>query len=582
MLSLFAIWKWHPKSSVIVVDNGSPIPLRKLIPEQIRMKYKEAMVILREETSYYEFGAYTAGLRFMRHEQESRWSMLNFANFYFMQAQLILKARIRSGQLKNGCLMAPFLVGSAPSGSQLTTGGGVIFDFLASKGLAGAGSGFQLGSIKGDVGALHTSFAANLEGAQLLDKGEVLASNFTNKKAAIQCEPMLGVLINRLMLKHGNHHNCAKFNVEAPWTKLHGSGGGFITTPDIGLAELLRFADVDMDGRMTKAELQSGITERAVTFERTWQSLCMLFPWANLDWAHNIIFDQQTFPTAASTQKMMCDVASKVAHDGASNLYAFDRFDGQCNAASAVFWAREGLNLLHKSEELWPSVDKDWPPISTEIGSLSLVANETLWGIREEPALPVADSRQHSLRELFSKELSRRLFGDSPSLDFNDLLHMMVETKSDDLVTAEKSTEKQDPLMTTLLPMCLASSAWMASSLTEYLDSDTVFSTGMAPLSEEQYATNFSRWQEFYARDNVFKNNVEASSDAGEAQGLTQKGLTQRVKVYDSVNERFLFLDLPIPPPKTEFTRLPLSALQSSSWLFSLWGVRCLQCTGHE
>jgi hypothetical protein len=95
MLTIFGIFKQHPHAFVIVVDNASSPPLKTAIPIQVQSSHKTDLMILRQEVSRYEYGAFTAGLKFLNNAK-GPWALDNFDRFVFMQAQIYLNERIGS------------------------------------------------------------------------------------------------------------------------------------------------------------------------------------------------------------------------------------------------------------------------------------------------------------------------------------------------------------------------------------------------------------------------------------------------------------------------------------------------------
>lgn len=344
VLTLFSIWKHHPGSSVVVVDNASPVPMQKALPKVFFDKHKEKFLVVREEVSRYEFGAYNRGLKFLA-ESKGKWALANFKRFYYMQAQIYLNQPVPQ-HIPFGCQMMPMMAGPGPPGD--VKGKTLVTEYLSSHGLMDP----PLNSLptEGDHGTSHTSFVSDLAGAKLLIKTQALSGNFTHKVTAIFCEGMLGVIINRLMQQSLKIKTCGQASLGwdqkkgAFWTKLHGSGkGGFSKSDTMALAELLRFADHDMDGRTSVEEFSSQIVAHPARFEQTWQSMCMMLPLINVEWVRSTL--QQRRDDWHIPSKKAVDRAEVAAASG--NFNTNQPFTGLCNPAAALFWAREGSNALN-------------------------------------------------------------------------------------------------------------------------------------------------------------------------------------------------------------------------------------------
>lgn len=161
-----------------------------------------------------------------------------------------------------------------------TAGYKVIRDYLKSKNLV-LGKGNGLLPSRGDRGSSHVSFVATREAAELLAKRNVFQANFTTKGTAIWCEALLGVIVNRVSRQAGHGDKCAgavsgwKSKNQRYWIKLHGSGmGGFAHSDSMATADFLRFADVNMDGRIAKAEVIGAIMTNPVVFQQIFYKTC--------------------------------------------------------------------------------------------------------------------------------------------------------------------------------------------------------------------------------------------------------------------------------------------------------------------
>jgi hypothetical protein len=60
----------------------------------------------------------------------------------------------------------------------------------------------------------------------------------------------------------------------------------------MALAQLLRFADSDADGRFSARDLISEIADRPLAFEQTWQTVCMSLPWYRWVYSECIVYSE--------------------------------------------------------------------------------------------------------------------------------------------------------------------------------------------------------------------------------------------------------------------------------------------------
>jgi hypothetical protein len=216
MLTLFGITKHHPRAFVIVVDNASSPPLALSIPLQVQKRHKKSMVILRQDISKYEYGAFNAGLKFLS-AARGPWALENFERFYFMQAQIYLHEPVGAIRRREGdkkCEFGTMMTGGAPETLEDgSTEGKMMAEYLSKLGLY-----HELGKLtNSDKGAVHSAFVATLEGAKQLLATGALDANWTTKDTAIVYEQLTGILLNRLSRKHGGGDDCARFGVQVQY-----------------------------------------------------------------------------------------------------------------------------------------------------------------------------------------------------------------------------------------------------------------------------------------------------------------------------------------------------------------------------
>ena len=161
-LLLYAIRRYHPSAVVIIVDNGSPVPIT-----YDALPFRERVHIERnspQQTMRREYGAYATGLLVLNHLPGgiAQWSQV-----VFMQAALVLGQPVPA--LADGCAIQPLSSLAAHPSAPFFQTGWFMKRRTALESFLNA-SGLEPGDLRKERAPflLHNSFVATREGARLI------------------------------------------------------------------------------------------------------------------------------------------------------------------------------------------------------------------------------------------------------------------------------------------------------------------------------------------------------------------------------------------------------------------------------
>ena len=294
VLSLYAIRRYHPSATIVIVDNGSPLPITlDALPfrERVHVERNSPQQIRRRE-----YGAYGAGLLALH---ALPGGLKQWKHVVFMQAALIIGQPVPA--LAEGCPIQP-LSSLAPHRSAPAFQTSWFMKRRATLEAFLNISRLELGDLRTErlPYVLHNSFAATHEGARLIlnasgageaapllgrlplspinlgDKqngekfGGVLVDRISKRVAALdpsqvarrggascvanlRWKPLHGGWQDATWLPgSGRSESLVQTGPKVGFWKVHGSG---IEGHPVGFLALMRLADADEDGLLTRSEL---------------------------------------------------------------------------------------------------------------------------------------------------------------------------------------------------------------------------------------------------------------------------------------------------------------------------------------
>ena len=297
VLALFSVRSHHPGSFVLLVDRASPHAIeREALPPRLRDGLR--VLPLRPPVgspNQREYGAYAAALNLLREAREAGWRVRDFDAFVFMQASIVLTEPLplqRGTDSAPACSIRPLGALACPPSFEchpLQEGWKYheIRTYLTGVGLRGNGSNAALSA----PSVWHNSFVANREGVRsMLLSGRhrrppAGGSNaFDHPRLGVSkfcSEHLTGEIVKALTGSASCVRGLPWRSTSRPFYRLHGSDFRVVLPADVVLSSVLRFADGNLDGSVSRRELLVAIKSDFAAWRELWGAACLAFPIAS-------------------------------------------------------------------------------------------------------------------------------------------------------------------------------------------------------------------------------------------------------------------------------------------------------------
>ena len=326
--------------------------------------------------------------------------------------------------------------------------------------------------------ASHSSVVATLDGARLLlrpPRGTHSVFGAVEPKLAskVLAEALAGVIVNRISLiaSNGAAMGCAASSI--PWKgsrvggytedaqprylkaaigyrKVHCSDWMRMHASDVTFTAMLRFADENQDGLMSRRELALSITERPAAWAYALRATCLSFPFGRDMSLRRFIERGPAWP----------GVGEPVVSIMRSARFRHQR--EWAISSPCMFWAEEALALLFvlptSTAQLQAQIEQAAEPL---IGTLTrkLSGKDRFWRPLEYPRRNGShtESRSNHDGQALGRELAEALFA-------------MSDTDGDGLVSFDDlkvAVSKPSSTSSILVPACWRAGGWFGALLSE-------------------------------------------------------------------------------------------------------------------
>jgi hypothetical protein len=346
LLTITAIRRNNPATTIVLVDNGSRLPTDLSFigkaDEATARWMEERLHIVRVELTRFEIGAYAAGLDWL----DKNSMVSKFDRFMFQQCTVPTVPPLFWP--KTNC---HFAASSAHTGLMVDrTGAQLLLKTQAfNRSIETFMSGFRED---------HPDLFAKAQTDERSGKIPNVHSNGEYHKQLKQWSEhdISGTLLTRSKIEKIMYEGCKIQGSEdalkgAPtglhdqgqlqpyWIKISGTSlGGFEHVNAVAAADFFAVSDTNFDGNLSREEVEKVVVSRPGLFQEIWSSFCMMMPIVkDPKAAHYMSSDEDRRPWESSGKTLSSLFENITQSDRKA------RQGSQCSLTAAKFWLEEAL-----------------------------------------------------------------------------------------------------------------------------------------------------------------------------------------------------------------------------------------------